>query len=70
MKTARTNLKNRITLKAQYRTLWFARLCCWLVFPKARRLLFSNSILAADKNLKIFNITEMGVKRSQITVVN
>ena len=37
-----------------------------LVFTGARRLLFTSSILVANKSLTIFNITKMAAKRSQI----
>ena len=41
-----------------------------LGFTKARRLLFTSSILAADKSLRIFNGTEMAAKRSQRAMLN
>lgn len=41
-----------------------------MIFMGARRVLFSSSILAANKSLRIFSITKMAATRSQCAMLN
>lgn len=52
-------------LEAQYWPLCFEHLCYCVVFSDARRLLFTASILVANRSLRVLNITKLAAQRSK-----